>query len=208
MRGKPQQNASRPRRAGITPAHAGKTRFSYVNIFNSRDHPRACGENKPLNCATYVTPGSPPRMRGKPDILSKDFQPGGITPAHAGKTCSVTPLRCGERDHPRACGENRASGAESGMRTGSPPRMRGKPLNAEFGDAYTRITPAHAGKTHRSAVAVRRRGDHPRACGENRTVAVGDRRWLGSPPRMRGKPFHNFGIFNLLGITPAHAGKT
>ena len=167
MRGKPQQNASRPRRAGITPAHAGKTRFSYVNIFNSRDHPRACGENKPLNCATYVTPGSPPRMRGKPDILSKDFQPGGITPAHAGKTCSVTPLRCGERDHPRACGENRASGAESGMRTGSPPRMRGKRIGELPTIGQGGITPAHAGKTLPAHLVLRFDRDHPRACGEN-----------------------------------------
>ena len=155
--------------SGITPAHAGKTSTKCFTTSACRDHPRACGENSFQLCKHLQQPGSPPRMRGKQAVKLRDVRHAGITPAHAGKTCSVTPLRCGERDHPRACGENRASGAESGMRTGSPPRMRGKRLVLPRWRRRYGITPAHAGKTQTHINANVFSGDHPRACGENET---------------------------------------
>ena len=147
-------------------------------------------------------------MRGKQAVKLRDVRHAGITPAHAGKTCSVTPLRCGERDHPRACGENRASGAESGMRTGSPPRMRGKRLVLPRWRRRYGITPAHAGKTKQVDRFAHCFRDHPRACGENFQRAESEKARLGSPPRMRGKQFSNPSCPLHPGITPAHAGKT
>ena len=45
MRGKHQTNRPECARAGITPAHAGKTfTFKTYYVF-PQDHPRACGEN-------------------------------------------------------------------------------------------------------------------------------------------------------------------
>ncbi len=91
---------------------------------------------------------------------------------------------------------------------GSPPRMRGKLHSLRCVRRCQGITPADAGKTniHRPDRAVKR--DHPRGCGENhssdRTLSA--RR--GSPPRMRGKPRYNVGIYVGQGITPADAGKT
>ena len=45
MRGKPSHNLRIARVRRITPAHAGKTSFSYRLPASSADHPRACGEN-------------------------------------------------------------------------------------------------------------------------------------------------------------------
>ena len=52
-----------------------------------------------------------------------------------------------------------------------------------------RITPADAGKTAKRELKAAQKADHPRVCGEN---ALGKTRItvaMGSPPRMRGKPF-------------------
>ena len=50
----------------------------------------------------------------------------GITPAHAGKSLTVSPSRSGNRDHPRACGEKLYTNRYDVAQRGSPPRMRGK----------------------------------------------------------------------------------
>ena len=94
------------------------------------------------------------------------------------------------------------------MRLGSPPRMRGKQTATDYDPYLHGITPADAGKTHCTPRPTRSREDHPRGCGENaqifRRVASG----LGSPPRMRGKPF-SINLANIIPrITPADAGKT
>lgn len=52
-----------------------------------------------------------------------------------------------ERDHPRACGENRQRIPAKRLQRGSPPRMRGKRKFVDFVTSDERITPAHAGKT-------------------------------------------------------------
>ena len=50
--------------------------------------------------------------------------------------------------------------------------------------------------------------DHPRVCGENRVSFNFGNRYLGSPPRVRGKPGQLPANSGALGITPACAGKT
>ena len=86
--------------------------------------------------------------------------------------------------------------------------MRGKlACNTETGDDGG-ITPAHAGKTFAGTDVARALGDHPRACGENRTALLKMHRHSGSPPRMRGKLVQWPDDIRDAGITPAHAGKT
>ena len=72
--------------AGITPAHAGKTKQvdRFAHCF--RDHPRACGENFQRAESEKARLGSPPRMRGKLSEITEENVGDGITPAHAGKT--------------------------------------------------------------------------------------------------------------------------
>ena len=208
MRGKLLVDDARLLRAGITPAHAGKTIPHIRGARHEGDHPRACGENNIFPLQRTRIPGSPPRMRGKHLIGSHKVYLFGITPAHAGKTLRRTEACSGAWDHPRACGENRPVIRLKPPQTGSPPRMRGKLVaGVDFGCA-TGITPAHAGKTRNRPLRGQGFRDHPRACGENHPGQPERGKQAGSPPRMRGKLF--FAPFNQLAprITPAHAGKT
>ena len=88
----PRMRGKRPRRGicvkmtGITPADAGKTPSRKLDSERQEDHPRGCGEN--ISTASHAVgfPGSPPRMRGKPDNHRCRSLVDGITPADAGKT--------------------------------------------------------------------------------------------------------------------------
>ena len=58
-----------PRR--ITPADAGKTRRCQRGISIYKDHPRGCGENRDGPAEICLNIGSPPRMRGKLELVLK-----------------------------------------------------------------------------------------------------------------------------------------
>ena len=152
--------------------------------------------------------GSPPRMRGKLQLLGFYKFAHRITPAHAGKTMSTPYVLRGARDHPRACGENLGSIQARPLSLGSPPRMRGKLHPRLTVSEPTGITPAHAGKTSRLHTSLPTRRDHPRACGENAIMSAVCVQSTGSSPRVRGKlqpvPCSELRV----GITPACAGKT
>ena len=85
--------------------------------------------------------------------------------------------------------------------------MRGKETpRIPFFPLY-RITPAYAGKSYNPRQVLSALRDHPRLCGEKfhcRFLRIPLR---GSPPPMRGKDAETFPIADLLGITPAYAGK-
>ena len=147
-------------------------------------------------------------MRGKAQRGKGAASPFRITPAYAGKSRLLRPARRLARDHPRVCGEKVISFTSPRAARGSPPRMRGKVPFADLYKCHHGITPAYAGK---SAVADRSEviiGDHPRVCGEKflhigRVVLK-----VGSPPRMRGKEEERMAEYQIVGITPAYAGKS
>ena len=208
MRGKRPPPEQLRQQTRITPAHAGKTRADSVILCLHPDHPRACGENEEPQIPQLPNVGSPPRMRGKQPPKQDTARASRITPAHAGKTCPPLCYIYSIADHPRACGENRGSLTTEYGLDGSPPRMRGKLTVAAWPRSITRITPAHAGKTASARLFSAAATDHPRACGENRSVVKPPCFTPGSPPRMRGK--RAAAAVRLVGerITPAHAGKT
>ena len=131
----------------------------------------------------------------------------GITPACAGKS-AVGCCRCfWGRDHPRVCGEKLLAVVGRERSEGSPPRVRGKVLQAPKSNDYAGITPACAGKRGELERCRRRSEDHPRVCGEKiygKAASVGT---VGSPPRVRGKERLGGGDLEEIGITPACAGK-
>ena len=86
MRGKRLRHGFHRAVGGITPAHAGKTKYKKYYGGEGRDHPRACGENIEAANESSRNGGSPPRMRGKRTAGRLHYRPEGITPAHAGKT--------------------------------------------------------------------------------------------------------------------------
>ena len=155
----------------------------------------------------YLT-GSPPRMRGKEIYKTPILLVGGITPAHAGKSCRPARRWSCPRDHPRTCGEKFPHSQILEKQPGSPPHMRRKVFRLTLAHCSKGITPAHAGKRgSRSHCACISR-DHPRTCGEKVDEIVDTNEQVGSPPHMRGKEVQADGAPGDAGITPAHAGKS
>ena len=76
--------------------------------------------------------GSPPQVRGKLCRKMAATTRAGITPAGAGKTVKIHDSERKPQDHPRRCGENDKLGGEAFDTLGSPPQVRGKPLQANF----------------------------------------------------------------------------
>ena len=207
MRGKAVWAVEHGYNVGITPAHAGKSLLPFRNLLLWGDHPRACGEKRRARTSRWTPRGSPPRMRGKGDLRPCRALLAGITPAHAGKRPRRSETVPNTWDHPRACGEKSCCTVTASPGLGSPPRMRGKGSARSSPRECSRITPAHAGKSHRSHCRFFAQRDHPRACGEKFSAAASSTASKGSPPRMRGKALDCRAGLAAAGITPAHAGK-
>ena len=86
MRGKVQGTDRLDCRVGITPACAGKSGASCNTGRRCRDHPRMCGEKRPLHRHSSMCLGSPPRVRGKEQYHYYWNDKPRITPACAGKS--------------------------------------------------------------------------------------------------------------------------
>ena len=86
--------------------------------------------------------------------------------------------------------------------------MRGKVQLFEKQQNRIGITPAYAGKSkfHGSCLCIT--WDHPRLCGEKFDERMNQRRFIGSPPPMRGKVADHRILCVVVGITPAYAGKS
>ena len=150
----------------ITPAWAGKS-FAIVSFsLFYWDHPRVGGEKTQIPTIRQRWKGSPPRGRGKAHELRTLPRAIRITPAWAGKSGSSSSASCRKRDHPRVGGEKRTHSTVKSMKTGSPPRGRGKEAEGDaLLNAYG-ITPAWAGKRWFQLIFVHCLEDHPRVGGE------------------------------------------
>ena len=167
-----------------------------------------CGEKLAFSPVFVRELGSPPRVRGKEGDQTAARHPPGITPACAGKSLSFV-IFCGSSwDHPRVCGEKLSWTLPGGLRTGSPPRVRGKVVFFCHKVVRHGITPACAGKRRRVPSPRCTRRDHPRVCGEKVRVCCYEIVSGGSPPRVRGKANSGHGSKCRYGITPACAGKS
>ena len=207
MRGKARCHAQLHNDAGITPAYAGKSHIVRGLVKLVKDHPRVCGEK--YSTRPYLSDewGSPPRMRGKGAGREPAAGKQRITPAYAGKSGhAINPNVCGQ-DHPRVCGEKSPFSLFRPPHLGSPPRMRGKGISCCCRKRPGGITPAYAGKSSQTAEHPSIMQDHPRVCGEKSSPTSSHRKGQGSPPRMRGKALAPAPTIDIIGITPAYAGK-
>ena len=126
MRGKAKEEPYRPCHPGITPACAGKRSRRTGRRWSSRDHPRVCGEKQASTGARHT-----------------DRR---ITPAYAGKRVKISLKFRASEDHPRVCREKFQRSIRLPVRSGSPPRMRGKAGQIQSQTPELGITPAYAGK--------------------------------------------------------------
>ena len=86
--------------------------------------------------------------------------------------------------------------------------MRGKVVHFFGAHLPDGITPAYAGKSSQTAEHPSIMQDHPRVCGEKSSPTSSHRKGQGSPPRMRGKALAPAPTIDIIGITPAYAGKS
>ena len=187
MRGKAGTSCGNPESKRITPAYAGKSAQLEGASPLAQDHPRVCGEKQASTGARHT-----------------DRR---ITPAYAGKRVKISLKFRASEDHPRVCGEKFQRSIRLPVRSGSPPRMRGKGVRHLCEMLFTGITPAYAGKSFLIYFFARYIQDHPRVCGEKelrQAIAV---QHIGSPPRMRGKVAMFCRAVRAHRITPAYAGK-
>ena len=89
------------------------------------------------------------------------------------------------------------------------PRSRGENLNQSMTEPTALwLIPAHAGKTASCTGLCPTCRAHPRSRGENHVQARAVEPENGSSPLTRGKPCGGRGGRGLVGLIPAHAGKT
>ena len=91
---------------------------------------------------------------------------------------------------------------------GSSPLTRGKQLELIAKLEFTRLIPAHAGKTHCKDSCRWCAAAHPRSRGENPSSRLCDQRIVGSSPLTRGKLHAGCRFLEKRRLIPAHAGKT
>ena len=151
VRGKHIRTSKAFRWVGLTPACAGKTTKANSSLRVAAAHPRVCGENPSSPVPRLEHRGSPPRVRGKRSRVQRGERRQGLTPACAGKTWYGQPVRDSLWAHPRVCGENAWSACSRAASRGSPPRVRGKLVDAEDQSLAGGLTPACAGKTAATA---------------------------------------------------------
>ena len=142
-------SSQRKRILGITPARAGKTGRTSSYYTGTRDHPRSCGKDIPLQAFIDTEPGSPPLVRERPEFSRIVRHTIGITPARAGKTIIALGTWGQQQDHPRSCGKDRTASTLKCSGAGSPPLVRERPVCSYPTPSCVGITPARAGKTGR-----------------------------------------------------------
>ena len=213
---------------GIIPADAGSTAWMFPHRracwdhprrcgehaaghqlpLSSPDHPRRCGEHRDRHCRILLSNGSSPQMRGA--LLVGETHGGlqGIIPADAGSTKLLNHCRPDYWDHPRRCGEHPAVCHGGENMQGSSPQMRGAPPCGLPGGKPSRIIPADAGSTRVTCGSLLKTWDHPRRCGEHKTLNVFFPPVCGSSPQMRGALQRAQNYESQRRIIPADAGST
>ena len=172
------------------------------------DHPRTRGEYRRFRGTRSQSRGSPPHTRGILSDIKRRCSSIGITPAHAGNTCTQKKQARQIGDHPRTRGEYLTQTIVVMIYPGSPPHTRGIPISTEATAPAVGITPAHAGNTVLSWHYKLRFRDHPRTRGEYSYTTGRPSHPAGSPPHTRGILLNRRNATLKVGITPAHAGNT
>ena len=118
----------------LIPAHAGKTCVGIRRAGQVGAHPRSRGENERLMVRYRIESGSSPLTRGKRRSRPPRVGPGGLIPAHAGKTRGHPSIYRYRRAHPRSRGENGQRLGPCVVTIGSSPLTRGKLVFVGFDD--------------------------------------------------------------------------
>ena len=199
---------SERRSAWLIPAHAGKTGTHHQRPPRQPAHPRSRGENSRVVMMVPFRGGSSPLTRGKQGFIVGGIGGDGLIPAHAGKT-ACHPLTQGRRGaHPRSREENIDAWKLPERHVGSSPLTRGKRYSVHRLTCACGFIPAHAGKTSHDPAHQSASTAHPRSRRENDLTEPIMELMPGSSPLTRGKLDRAAGPGQVVGLIPAHAGKT
>ena len=193
---------------GIIPACAGSTPRWWIGSVPSRDHPRMCGEHGVPASYQSASAGSSPHVRGAPRVEGLEPEKSGIIPACAGSTPQMTHSISITWDHPRMCGEHIVKHVRPCSKRGSSPHVRGARIPSQRQGRLSGIIPACAGSTPTWVRLCASNGDHPRMCGEHRSIVGIGVACQGSSPHVRGALLHLRVDARDRGIIPACAGST
>ena len=192
----------------ITPARAGTTFHSEIDLCHFGDHPRSRGNNFQIGRFNFFSPGSPPLAREQRLKTSSGRSAARITPARAGTTSFVVVIIPIKEDHPRSRGNNPGLFIINPITNGSPPLAREQPVRRCGISRPGRITPARAGTTQHGSLRQLFHQDHPRSRGNNYIVVQCIIMIAGSPPLAREQLLIDIVDPRRSGITPARAGTT
>ena len=151
---------------------------------------------------------TPPPRRGRPRRYGRVATSMRNTPVEAGKTSREGQATVKSRKHPRRGGEDSLRVRVGQGKEETPPPRRGRLLRSSPERAAGRNTPAEAGKTRRSLACSSSEGKHPRRGGEDPCYAGRNTFDTETPPPRRGRHACARDRRQLLGNTPAEAGKT
>ena len=144
-----------------------------------------CGKDRLDGFKAVNEMGSPPRVReghqSHPVINRRLW----ITPAYAGRTQFQLQVLQFLQDHPRSRGKDLNLVIFIKWYLGSPPLAREGPKLFCTSNICARITPACAGRTQNYAYKKGVDKDHPRMCGKDDYMRVGQGLLMGSPPHVR-----------------------
>ena len=184
---------------GLIPARAGSTIATKFRHWDSRAHPRPCGEHVDDLLFVVVVPGSSPPVRGAPAFALWGLLNSGLIPARAGSTGYAAAANASSGAHPRPCGEHSKITDHSFEKLGSSPPVRGAPQLRHPRGTPRGLIPARAGSTRLvllRLVAVRA---HPRPCGEHTKSLAPARKSVGSSPPVRGAHLLTWGFIPYTG---------
>ena len=184
------------RRLAFAVAHPGR-RFTPTCVGTTGDlcglrrdrpvHPHVCGDDSGAASGGGVSPGSPPRVWGRPRRALDYRWPQRFTPTCVGTTCAIDRKPRIAPVHPHVCGDDSANLAGIVGRYGSPPRVWGRPLGEDGGHADDRFTPTCVGTTLAPRAAPAPSAVHPHVCGDDVDHAHYELLRSGSPPRVWGR---------------------
>ena len=192
----------------FTPTCVGTTASICVTHRCATVHPHVCGDDQAPGVDIERVVGSPPRVWGRLTAQAEAINSKRFTPTCVGTTCAVTSATSASQVHPHVCGDDYNSGIHEKGRSGSPPRVWGRPLVGRRFRGRCRFTPTCVGTTDQPRRARASSTVHPHVCGDDCNLNEWWRLSAGSPPRVWGRqPTMALAAF-LSWFTPTCVGTT
>ena len=151
-------------------------------------HPHGCGESLLGNHRRSSIIGSSPRVWGKHTAADGITRACRVIPTGVGKAAASSAETPKKTGHPHGCGESDGVSINGTVKSGSSPRVWGKPPARQYRRPSERVIPTGVGKACGNAHKANDAAGHPHGCGESCCWANLNRSPTGSSPRVWGKP--------------------